>query len=309
MLNKEIMSMEEEESKSENWDFAAPSDDMLDSYLLADTTSNLSNTPLLGAGGILIVGGDATEIHSDDDVGDDLSLPGTESLPTDVGSLADTHDQEESQLRGLFSTNAKRMRWAMALIIMLLFAFLSTSCYALTVWQGRQELATSNELLEAKVGELESQVGNLFEEVKAAKEKQHIDAFKPKQFFELGSEDPGGEKKVLLADNCWFKAELELGDCLNDATDSLAELSSDATKAFQKLFFNGGDDDDGHDAAALFQANAWKAASEATNVVASAAVTVIDSMVSFGKVMDDSVLFAIEQTRDAVEDATLTKYM
>eukprot|EP00545_Synedropsis_sp_CCMP1620_P001269 CAMPEP_0119018832 /NCGR_PEP_ID=MMETSP1176-20130426/20332_1 /TAXON_ID=265551 /ORGANISM="Synedropsis recta cf, Strain CCMP1620" /LENGTH=298 /DNA_ID=CAMNT_0006972915 /DNA_START=177 /DNA_END=1073 /DNA_ORIENTATION=+ len=298
-MNVIVSDCEEEESKSENWDFAIPSDDdAMDSYLMADTTIL---TPHPGIGGILIVGGDSTEIHHDD--GGDFSLPGTESLPTDVGSLNDTSQiQEKARGRNSWAGN-RRMMLA---VIVLLFALLTTtSYYTLRLWRDHQGLLQRNELLQTQVGELEHQVVNLSQDIEATK-KKHAEAWSAKTSSDWEDEDFIAANKVLLADNCWFKAELEVGSCLNEATDSISEFSADATKVFQNFFGNSYGD---NDATELFQANAWKAASDATNVVATAAVTVMDSMVSLGKVVDESVFYAIEQTRDAIEDATLTKHI
>jgi outer membrane murein-binding lipoprotein Lpp len=315
MLNREnrmhsnnnyvVSDTEEEESKSENWDFAGAEDldPIMDSYLLADTSHTQTPPPGVG-GGILIVGGDSTEIHSED-----LSLPGTESLPTDVGSLNDTA-QFDSEFLGPKNVRAnKRIKWAMATIGLLIVTLVSTIGGCVCLWRDRHGLDQHNQGLQLQVRELEAQLESLHQDMKAAKQQQERrqrEAWNTRTDSDWEDEDFLAANKVLLADNCWFKAELELGDCLNEATDKFSEFSADATKTFQKYFWN---ENDNEDAAAVFQASAWKAASEATNAVASAAVNVMESMVSMGKVLDDSVLYAIEQTRDAVEDATLSKHL
>jgi hypothetical protein len=312
MLNREkrmnnnyvVSDEEEEESKSENWDFAGAEDldPIMDSYLLADTSQHTpTQTP--GVDGILIVGGDSTEIHSED-----LSLPGTESLPTDVGSLNDTDHYDSVVLRPNHVRANKRIKWAMATIAFLVVSLVTTIGSCVWLWRDRQGLDQHNQGLQLQVRELETQLASLHQDIKAAKQQQRRqrEAWNTRSDSDWENEDFIAANKVLLADNCWFKAELELGDCLNEATDKFTEFSADATKTFQKYFWN---ENENEDTAAVFQASAWKAASEATNAVAAAAVNVMDSMISMGKVLDDSVLYAIEQTRDAVEDATLSKHL
>lgn len=48
----------------------------------------------------------------------------------------------------------------------------------------------------------------------------------------------------------------------------------------------------------------WNLFSDATTTVSVAASNVLDSMLSLGKTLDDTVVQAVEQSRDAIQDAT-----
>ena len=118
--------------------------------------------------------------------------------------------------------------------------------------------------------------------------------------------DSRGEK-IPLVDNCWFKAELELGECMKDAKESFEDWTTDATRSFKEYFSSGGSSSSFRrttTTAGAKEASSWSMFADATNVASVAASSVMDSMVILGKKLDDTVLEAVEQSRDAIQDAT-----
>ena len=230
------------------------------SYLL-DSTEDASPENL--DSGVLIVDGQSNNDDADDGA-DDLSYP--DSLPTEIGSL---HDEEKQKKRHLF------------LVALFLLALIpSIACCNLLY--DRQNLMQRNHELEQQIVTMQEAAAKAIQET----------VFKADW---LDQDDPSN--KVLLADNCWFKAELELGECTNDAKDSL----TDTAEQIQNYFAG----EDG-----IFQAG-FSAAffTEASNTVATAAVTVMDTMMSLNKMLDESILQVMEETRDAVQEASLDKHL
>jgi hypothetical protein len=138
---------------------------------------------------------------------------------------------------------------------------------------------------------------------------------------EMEWEQKDVKSTVLLADNCWFKAEanIKLGDCASNAKDGLGCVSSSVYQAFEGLgkafwetavFLKEGDANLVFNGKPLQAGITVDGLVEASNAIASATVAATDAMWSVvsqaSQVMDDSILYAVGQTRDVIEDATYT---
>jgi len=138
---------------------------------------------------------------------------------------------------------------------------------------------------------------------------------------EMEWEQKDAKSTVLLADNCWFKAEanFKLGDCASNAKDGLGCVSSSVYQAFEglgKAFWETAVLLKEGDTSLVFNGKPLQAGItvdgivEASNAIASATVAATDAMWSVvsqaSQVMDDSILYAVGQTRDVIEDATYT---
>jgi len=301
--------------------------------------------------GVLIVSGDEDEsgkVSSSlsllDKTATGLSLPGTDySLPTDIGSIDVTFTRGVSANNSLLppesnenTSEASELETATinkTVVVKHIIVALSIVCVALTAaviflaWN-RNSWRTFALDIQYEMTLIQGQLDGL--------DKAHaIDAswndWQAKQVEDIWvetneqldweSEDVNSSSKVLLADNCWFKAEahVKLGNCGSNAKDCLSDVSSSIYKAFEgfgisiwetavnlkdangNLVFNGN---------TLQSGVTLDALTEASTVIASVAVAATDAMRSAvsqaSKVMDDSILYAVEQTKGAIEDASYT---
>jgi hypothetical protein len=140
---------------------------------------------------------------------------------------------------------------------------------------------------------------------------------------ELEWEQTDVTSTVLLADNCWFKAEanFKLGDCASNAKNGLDCVSSTVYQTLEglgkvvwdtALFFKEADTNLVFNGKPLQAGITVDGLVEASNAFASATVAATDAMwsvVSYAsQIVDDSILYAVEQTRDVLEDATYTMH-
>ena len=114
---------------------------------------------------------------------------------------------------------------------------------------------------------------------------------------ESWSMEDASSSDILHVDNCWFKVELELGECANGAKKSLTDTAAGIKNYFER--------EDG------FLQAGFSAAffTEASNTVASAAATAMDTMISLRNKLDEAVLwFAEEFVKEyVVKEASLKK--
>lgn len=267
-------------SDDSNWDFAA-----VTSYLVDSTQQ-----------GVLIVDGDNDDSVQDNESNggngnseNDLSYP--DSIPTEIGSLQDSHVQ------------SSKLRWIRMLVISALFS-VPTIASAFLVYD-RQQLLQRNMELEREIMHMKEIAAN-------AIVVSHQGTSARQGLFpgddEQGQESSNSDWKFKLIDNCWFKAELELRECANEAKDTL----SDTAEKFYDYFAgsansnaNVDDDDVEHDNSNGNYCALAAFTNDASETVVTAASKVMDSVWSmWSEGWGTPVLLdAIEQTRDAIRDA------
>jgi hypothetical protein len=236
------------DSVDNSWDFASHAGDFMSER-----------------SGVLIIPADELEDAVAAGPGDryetamDLSVPGSDSFPSELGSLHDLtgsmnaaaredpaqerlidRDQEGESRRGLYSKA----------IVMVLFAMLVTSFLSSAfLFLERQSWHNTTLRLEEKIRQLEEQqvqqakgqksytTLRLEEKIRQLEEQQAQQAKgqsedPPPVFSWEKSGDAEDPEPTLLVDNCWFhaKANLELGKCANDAK----KTAEKTLKAFGK---------------------------------------------------------------------------
>ena len=305
-------------------------------------------------GGVLIVSGnDNNDDYNDDDssesVASDLSilyrtaagisLPGTDcSLPTDIDSIEEPFTTQRTSVKDSIqemvdaSTQPESIADTTAHLKSLILG-LSTACIILTMavialaWDRNSRHIAAISLQD----ELTTMKGLLFtienrstpttadfssnDWPNDTKQESWMDATEELDWEE---ENIIPSNKLLLADNCWFKAEanIKLGACSSNAKECLHEFSSSIYKTlegFGKAFWDSSSDFTENDDNPYQAGITLDGLTEATNAIASATIAVTDAMrilvSEASKAMDDSILYAVEQSRDAIEDATYTMYL
>jgi hypothetical protein len=281
------VSDDETESLSQNWEFQAGPHDAVDSYLLEPQprhTNDLEDDEENDSReGLLIIDSHASSRQ--------LSFP--ETIPSDVGSIQPIEFVPE--------TNTLRT-WNKKQVLRLLMVLLActTAVCAVLAWS-RCSLMKRNQLLEAQVQMLQAQ---LILAKKPSNKKQFTPQkedgetfYKVRAEFDWENEDfLSSSKSYTVADNCWFKAKIEVGDCLENAKDCWKDYSSKAY-TFVHSWLSTPD-------------GPKEATFNLTHDIANAAAHAWGFMRSWTKRMDDSVLEVVEQTRDAVEQANIyTAYL
>lgn len=247
-------------------------------------------------------------VENDGSAKDDESLSYPESIPTEVGSL-DEGGMYRSQ------NDMRRKIWMFLMSLMVGIPSL-TSAFLL---YGRQHLLQRNHELEIEIlnhRTLVAEVQSLSNQLLACNaERSHRSCEDGVSLWRENDSTPNNEWKFKLWDNCWFKAELELRECANDAKDSLTETAEKFASYFTTSYFTGessdeqhdddNDDDDGHDASQAKTIDMLTEISEAVkesfqSLWTMTAATVLDHTV---------VQTVVDQTRDAVQEASLDKYL
>lgn len=302
-------------------------------------------------GGVLIVRGN--DYDSDDNSGDSvasdlsilyrtaagISLPGTDcSLPTDIDSIDGPFTSRGTSVNNSIqqmvdaSTQPEYIPNTTFHLKSLIFG-LSTACVVLTVAVivlacDRNSQRISAISLQDEFIFMKGQLLNIENRSSStiatfsrndwrtdAEQESWLDATDELDWEE---ETTIPSNKLHLADNCWFKADvnIKLGACSSNAKECLNELSSNIYKSFEGLgksfwdsSFGFAENDDKPYQAGI----TLDGLTEATNAIASATVAVTDAMrimvSEASKAIDESILYAVEQSRDAIVDATYTMHL
>lgn len=306
-------------SDESNWDFAAVS-----SYLIDSTQQ-----------GVLILDGDVDDdcdddcdivqhdqiVDGNDKSENELSYP--DSIPTEIGSL------QGSQHNDAHGTYYSKLKWIWILGISTMVVGIPTITTGILFFN-RQQLLQRNL-------DLEREIEHVRKEIVAAQNQnamvvsttrrqnprliydQHDNDEESKQ-----DESKNSDTKFKLIDNCWFKAELELRQCANEAKDSFSETaemvydyfagsssssSSDNKNNNNNAPAHGEMNDDKQSDTSSSGSNTnvdyCALASDASEAVTTAAAQVIDTLWSiWSDVWEDPVVQdAVEQTRDTIRDA------
>lgn len=92
---------------------------------------------------------------------------------------------------------------------------------------------------------------------------------------------------------------------MKDAKESFEDWTTDTTRNFKEYFASAsGSRSRARTTNTAKEASTWSMFADATTVASVAASNVMDSMVTLGKKLDDTVLEVVEQSRDAIQDAT-----
>jgi hypothetical protein len=265
-------------SDDSNWDF-----DAVTSYLNESTQH-----------GVLIVDGDIDDsvrdnesIDRNGDSDNDLSYP--DSLPTEIGSLQDSHAQYS------------KLRLIRIFVISVMFS-VPTIASAFLV-HDRQLLQQRNLELEREIAHMKEIAANAIVVSHQGTSRQGLFHGDDGQ----GDESSDMDWKFKLIDNCWFKAELELRECANEAKDSFSDTAEKVYDYFVGSAngnANANDDDKPDNSHGNYCALA-ALTTDASETVVTAASKVIDSVWSmWSEGWGAPVLLdAMEQTRDAIRDA------
>eukprot|EP00547_Thalassionema_nitzschioides_P002857 CAMPEP_0194224698 /NCGR_PEP_ID=MMETSP0156-20130528/38005_1 /TAXON_ID=33649 /ORGANISM="Thalassionema nitzschioides, Strain L26-B" /LENGTH=281 /DNA_ID=CAMNT_0038956377 /DNA_START=112 /DNA_END=957 /DNA_ORIENTATION=- len=232
------------------------------------------------ASGLLIVDAEQEESSNRSVTGSNsLSVP--DSLPSNLFSR-DRNDPHK-----------KRFWWFVGILLLLILVVLMILTVYLIL--DRQELRQSQEALK-------TQVDNLLHETTRIKEAEAppLLGLTAGELSEVGKNT---DSKFVLADNCWLKAEIEWGECLQNAKECWSDFASQTIKTVNKFVVFDEDDD----APTILQkAGALNDVfSEATRSISKASIKITDSILELGKMVDESILTAVKQTRDAVQDASI----
>jgi hypothetical protein len=264
-------------SDESNWDFAA-----VTSYLIDSTQQ-----------GVLIVDGEIDDSAQDDEDNDetgnsenDLSYP--DSLATEIGSLQDSH------------ARYFKLRWIWILMISVMVGIPTISSGFL--FHHRQQLLQRNVELEREIKHMKEIAANAIVSTRLYPRERSI-------HNKDSDESNNSDSKFKLIDNCWFKAELELRECANEAKESFSETAEKFYDYFAGTSSSDGSNNsngavDGTDSSSS-NVNYCALATDASETVAMAAVQVMNSLWSMwsegweAPVLQD----AVEQTRDTIRDA------
>jgi hypothetical protein len=252
-------------------------------------------------------------VESDSNTKDDESLSYPESIPTEIGSL-DEVDMHRSQ------NDARRKIWMFLMSLMVGIPSL-TSGFLL---YGRQQLLQRNHDLETEISNhrtLVAELQSLSNQLVACNaERNHRASENGVSLWRENYSTTNNEWKFKLLDNCWFKAELELRECASDAKDSLTETAEKFASYFTTSYFTGENSDEQHadddDPAAARDDDDHDASQANTNdMLTEISEALMESFQSLwtmtaASVLDHAVVqTVVEQTRDAVQEASLDKYL
>jgi len=141
-----------------------------------------------------------------------LSLPGTESLPTDIGSLRDPmmgssiyQHSRASRISRLHSLEEEERRSKLSYLLLLIIMGLSvaSSCYLL--WE-RNMWHASQLRLEEQIRQIQT---------KLDKPKHHNPPPPRLTIWDDACHD--SNEQTPLVDNCWLHANVQLGECASQA--------------------------------------------------------------------------------------------
>mmetsp|Transcript_40809 Transcript_40809/g.60476 ORF Transcript_40809/g.60476 Transcript_40809/m.60476 type:complete len:380 (-) Transcript_40809:129-1268(-) len=254
----------------------------------------------------------------------DLSIPGTDSLPSDIGSIdvairPMSEENDEATVgrdeTGSGAAPKRKTAWALVivcavlastLVVVLAFLYLERNTWKSRASMLDQELAETIEQLAQARNQTKAVMGILSDTFKNGG-TEDADARATQHEFDWENEDYLASQQVVLAENCWFKATVQLGDCTSNAKDCV----SDMTRTMMSSFSNFGKSFYSRSSQAatnpLHMAGATlEGLNEASHLFASATVAAADTMRTAFHVTDKAVLYAVEQTRDAIQDASVT---
>ena len=169
-------------------------------YTGSDSSSN---------GGILIVPG-PDEAREEEP----LSLPGTESIPTDIGSLRDPMMASEvyqhsraSRISRLHSFEEEERRSKLSYLLLLIVMTLSVTSTCYLLWERR--------MWHASQLRLEEQIRQIQTKLDQPKQHQTPPAPAPRLVWDDACHDSNDQ--MPLVDNCWLHANVQLGECASQA--------------------------------------------------------------------------------------------
>jgi len=202
------------------------------------------------------------------------------------------------------NTDVQSRRKGMLLIgIISLIVLLLSALNIYLVWDHRV-LQQRHETLETQIDDLLKKVTEITE-TKQSTELLQLSAGDDNENHQDWDTESGNSSKFVLTDNCWFKAEFELGNCFNDVKECWSDFASQTIEAVHKIATFEYETD-----ASILQAGAWNHIfSEATYSAAKAMTKLRDSMVSWGRTIDQSILYAMGEARDAIEDSSPHTYL
>jgi hypothetical protein len=177
-----------------------------------------------------------------------LSVPGSDSMPSDIGSLHDlttsvnaaARDEplQERLLPGDQEGETRRKLYNNPIFVLLLATLVTSLLSNVCLFREMQSWHNTALRLEEKILQLELQ------QAKGHKEKEKED---PPVFSWENCGDSDDPEPTLLVDNCWLhaKAQLELGKCANEAKVTAKKKLEDFSKTVwkeNKRFWNKVDD-------------------------------------------------------------------
>ena len=245
----------------------------------------------------------------------DLSMPGSESIPTELESLDlgmnrrgirnIFMDSSEASTAATDYQNLRRMTiLGLAAVVVAVIAILT----AVYVSLDRSSWKATAQFLEQEVKELVTK----YEDLEAKYNASTSVAF---------DWDVSGEEahKAVLLNNCWLTAEanVKFGECANSAKDGFWDFSSRVWEKAEKMGTYAKDSFDetyyaGDDPIQMSTVS-FEALNEASRAFTSAAGALssifVDATQKASDLIDSSVVYAVEQTRDAIEDASLAGHV
>jgi len=313
MQVKEGDLISDHDSDSENWNFPTEIEDSYLNFKTNAPNSVAGQSSIEGsATGMLILDTGSSSRRSIQV--DALSYP--DSIPTEIMSL----DGERYQNIGgdnfsrkskntIYTTDGdnhqstsgrKRLLQIASIIILSLVTF-----NGYLVWHHRE--------LQQRHEKLETQIDDLLNEVKEMKLPKLVED-------EIINNDA---PKFALFNNCWFKAEIEIGDCLNDIKECWTDIASHTYQTFNTIFDYSDNDNAEYnttDAITILQADWNQMFVETSDNIANATTALFGSILYSGKTIEQSIWnatqtieqsiwYATEQVRDIIQDASIYSKM